>query len=195
MAFGRSPVDNQGVINLGVDLWVKRAEALFVAEYRRVVWDTFNRILNQTPQYSGAAAASWNIGIGAPDYSFVEYNGKVKTQALPNSAFSENILVPRQRGDRAAIQAAQRRNKPKLDLITRRTRVYFNNAVRGDNDRGRATELYLEALQDPAYWKEKLRAVNQPYETAQESIMFVIALEKRQRGQGVISRIGGENYQ
>jgi hypothetical protein len=194
MAYGRPAVDNLGVINRGVDLWMKRVEEMVVAEYRVIVWKAFNRILNQTPQFSGYAVANWNIGVDAPDFTEYEYAGKVKVQARPNSAFSENILVARQRGDRAAIQSAQRRNRPKLDLIKRSSRVYITNSARGDTDLGRtSTDYYVEALQDPTYWVKKLREVNRPYETAQESIMYVMERE-RQGGRVALRRIGGENF-
>lgn len=191
---GRPLINNLGVINNGIDLWVTRVEEMFVEEYRKLVWKVFLRILNQTPQYTGLAVVNWNIGVGSPDFSTHSYEGEVDTIPVPNSAFPEKVMVPRKRGDRRAIQAAARRNKPKLALITRRTRVYFSNGVSGDDDRGlTATPLYLEELQDPGYWAHKLRAVNKPYETAQESVLFVMEREKR-LGRGTARKIGGDNF-
>lgn len=186
-------ISNLGVVNKGIDLWVKRVEEMYVEEYRKVVWKVFLRILKETPQYTGLAVVNWNIGVDTPDYSTHTYNGKVDLLPKPNSAFSENILVMRQKGDHRAIRIAAGRNRPKLKLITRRSRVYFSNGVSGDNDGGRtATNLYLDELQDPKYWAKKLRSENRPYETAQESLLFVMAEETR-LGRTPLRRMGGEN--
>ena len=52
-------------------------------------------------------------------------------------------------------------------------RVYFSNMAHGDNDGGKSSVYYMKTMQDINYWQAKLRAVNQPYETAQETIMYV----------------------
>lgn len=189
----RPMINNLGVINQGIDLWVKRVEEMYVAEYRKIIWKVFLRILKETPQYSGLAVVNWNIGVDAPDFSTHTYKGNVDVAPLPNSAFPEMILLPRSKGDRRAIRVAADRNRPKLQQITRKSRVYISNGVSGDNDLGRtATTLYLEELQDPGYWAKKLRSENRPYETAQESLLFVMAEETR-LGRTPLRRMGGEN--
>jgi len=187
---------------MGVDLWVKRVNEVLVAGYRDIVWKIFLRILHETPQYTGKAVANWNIGVGVPDYNFDPSFGDAPelvddpTPGTPwDHPMGRSFLVPaHDKGDRKWIEKAKARNRPKLPLIKRDTRVYFNNAVRGDNDKGATTStLYMEELQDPAYWAIKLRAVNRPYETAQESMIVVFELESRLRGSAF--RPGGSNFQ
>lgn len=180
-------VKNPEVFNMGIDLWIKRVEDMYVQAYRDLVWKVFCRILNQTPQFTGKAVANWNIGVGAPNY---EYDDTLGDPIEPT--MSAKILDPAHRKkDLKWINVAKARNRPKMAMIKRDTRVYINNGVRGDNDKGRSSELYLDSLQDPAYWAVKLRAYNQPYETAQESMMFLSEQVGRVHGQSF--RAGGSN--
>lgn len=167
-------------VNQGVDLWLKRMEPMFVEQYRKIVWMIFMRILRHTPQYSGKAVANWNIGLGSPDYSFNESLGDSSDARIPSHVV----------GDPKWINRAKARNWPKIAQIQRRTKVYINNAVEGDTDNERTlTPLYLQELQNPAYWITKLRLANQPYETAHESIIVVV--DQRARIYGEEMQAGG----
>lgn len=197
-------------IDAGVDLWIKRAESTFVDGYRRLVWQIFLRILLKTPQSSGKAVANWNIGVGAPDFSFSDDYGDAPLehqigiyQGGPNMGQPMVQLTPQhKRGDVKWRKVAVARNKPKLPLIQRRTKVFFSNGTLGDGwpqDGEEDSEgwngggfAYLEALQDPEVWVERLRDVNKPYETAQESLFFVKDLKGRTQGWKLKS-VGGAN--
>jgi hypothetical protein len=153
-----------------------------MSEYREVVWEIFCRILEQTPQFTGRAVAHWDIQIVSPE-------GFVRTPPPfddPNVGRVVNMVDPRRtkkgrftkresaqrKGNPMFIEVAKARNKPRLALLRRYDSVRFVNDVQGDSD-GRPSGFYMKELQDPGYWKEKLRSVNQPYETAQESIGVV----------------------
>lgn len=168
-------------VNMGVDLWLKRLEPMFVEQYRKIVWMIFMRILRHTPQYSGKAVANWNIGLGAPDYSFDDSLGDERVPSGVKGSWSMPSHVV---GDTKWINRAKGRNWPKIAQIQRRTKVYINNAVEGDTDNERTlTPLYLQELQNPAYWVTKLRLANQPYETAHESIIVVVDQRARIYGE------------
>ncbi len=165
----------------GIDLWVKRSEEMFIADFRDLVWAVFCRILVQTPQYTGKAVANWNIGVGAPDESFQDNLGDPR-EAEQDYRGDWHPVPTQERGDSEWIEVAMARNKPKLALIKRNTRVYFSNNVVGDNDDGKSDVLYLSSLQDAGYWQEKLREVNKPYEIAAESVLFALAEQGRLPG-------------
>lgn len=182
---GRSLVRNPEVFNNGVDIRIRGVNVAYDQVYRDTVWRVFTRILNQTPQFTGRAVANWNIGVGAPDYDFdpglgddIEMSGA-------------QYPIAHWRGDRKWIERAKARNRPKMARITRGMRVYINNGVMGDDDGGKSSELYMEALQESGYWLDKLRMVNKPYETAQESVIFMAEREGRLRGIGL--KAGGNN--
>jgi hypothetical protein len=197
---------NETAFFRGIDLWVRRQEDMVKHEYQALIWKIFCRILERTPQYSGIAAASWNIGVGYPDMSETSYTSDVDEptlEARSSQPGATSVWVPpdnvRQRGDQRAIDSAKRRNHPKIALIERRTKVYFTNTATGDMnakaDQGKGNgSYYLEALQDPSYWKVKLRAVNKPYETANESLIVINELWNRTRGQG-LGKAGGETWE
>lgn len=179
---------NPEVFNLGVDIQLKRVESTLVAVYREIVWDIFVRILNQTPQFTGRAVANWNIGVGAPDY---DYDDTLGDTVQPISFGSPGRVAANERGDRKWIERAKVRNRPKMPLIQRSTKVFINNGIVGDDDDGRSSEMYLESLQDPGYWAVKLRYTNKPYETAQESVIHVAERAGRLRGEFI--KAGGNN--
>lgn len=187
MAAGRPLISNLGEVNMGIDIWMKRVETTFVATYRSQVWRVFLRILEQTPQYTGNAAANWNIGIDAPDFSFDPTLGASVDKIRGDVSWAE----PLRKGDHRAMLIAQQRNAPKLELIKRNTRVYISNGVQGDDDKGRSSVMYLETLQDSAYWLKKLREVNRPYEVVSESVIEAHREFQSIWGEGF--RVGGSN--
>lgn len=183
----RGLVRNPEVFNNGVDVWIRGVNVAYDQAYRDVVWRIFSRILNKTPQFTGKAVANWNIGVGAPDYDFDPGLG----DDIQMFWFEDARPEAHVRGDPKWIERAKARNRPKMARITRGMRVYINNGVMGDDDGGKSSELYLEALQNPGYWSVKLRMANQPYETAQESVIIMAEREGRLRGIGL--KAGGNN--
>lgn len=173
-------------VNMGIDLFMKKVEAAPVIVFREFVWKVFCEILEQTPQWSGKAVANWNIGVGAPDFSWDDGVGEKV------DLWATNVL---ERGNREWIEYAKFRNAGKIHEIRRREKVFITNAVMGDDDNGRAgSEMYLDALQDPAYWTQKLRAVNKPYEVATETMIRVVRDFKRGIGLSV-THVGGDSFE
>lgn len=168
-------IKNLNAILQRIDIFVDRYDRHTTAYFRACVWDLFQEIVVQTPQYTGQAAANWNIGIDQPDYTFRPFgeapgltpSGLLSRAGIARTEGAAGIM----RGHPAAVLAALERNLPIVKRIEKKTRVFITNAARGDTDHGRSSELYLESLQDPGYWSVKLRAVNKPYETAAETIL------------------------
>lgn len=182
---------NLSDVERGLELFLRRAQDSYVAEYRNLVWAIFYRLVTETPQFTGLAAASWNIGVGAPDRTPSQFVSDVKF-GDPNSdrriLSGEDDMEPQnvhKVGDRPAVEWALRRNAKKIPLIKGGTKVYFTNTALGDASRtavdrqfakareGKSRIFYLEALQNPDYWQAKLREENKPYETADETVLIM----------------------
>lgn len=202
-------IRNKSSLDHGIELMMQRVENIYVAEYRQFVWATFVRLLYETPQYSGLAVASWNIGVDSPNMS--EPSGFTPANVTPPSLRSfGNALNPEEafesaaeaaaaramhRGHKRAIDFARRRNAPQIAKIQRRSKVFFTNTALGDKGHdkagknlpgrdGKSKIFYLEALQDQSYWQAKLRDVNQPYETVDETKALMQIRFSRHAGSG-----------
>lgn len=186
-------VKNLPQINQGIDLWIKRADETWLAEYKDLVRAILGRLVRQTPQWTGNAAANWNVGIGSPDNNFVVYYDESDIGDDGSEASLDG--AGRHKGHSTAVSRALRRNEPRIASIRRGDRVFFTNASKGDDDLGRAgTEYYLEAMQNPTYWAAKLRAVNKPYETVQESLIFAYERWGRKTGRASLD-VGGSSWE
>lgn len=174
-----------------IDELIRRTREALVKEYRDTVWAIFCRILEQTPQFTGRAVAHWDIQIdGDTSYFQDDSIGRVVNIVDPkrrrNGRFFKSEAAHRKGSDQF-IEIAKARNWPKLKNIHRGSVVRFTNNVRGDTDNGTRSEFYLQELQDESYWLTKLRKVNQPYETAQESIIAEMGYWVGQANTGVVT--------
>jgi hypothetical protein len=142
-----------------------RAEGVFVRHFRQAVWAVFCELVETTPQFTGRAAANWNIGLGAPDFSVDSGAGEQPEITDTKDGGAWVGLRARRVGDHKWVEFAKLQNEYKLFLIKVNTKVYISNGVTGDTDHDTKDENYLMELQNPSYWMEKLRDVNQPYET------------------------------
>lgn len=176
-------VRNVMTVNTGVDLAMKKVRDMAADQYRDFVWEVFNRILLQTPQFSGKAVANWNLSIGSPNFTYEDSRGD-QVDWLTGAT--------RERGDQRWIKVARDRARRVMKRITYRDKVFISNGVMGDDDNGRSVEAYMESLQDPGYAARKLRLVNQPYEIVQDSVI-VVATKFLSRGIAV-PRISGEDW-
>lgn len=160
--------------------WVDKAEKTTLAQYRRGIWGLFLELLKNTPQGTGKAVANWRIGIEAPDLSF-DNNAGDEQEILDYKSGSGQYLRwgHRKKGDqkwideaiaynRHLVQPGQRNSPNRIQLGDR---VFFSNNVQGDTDLGESGTNYLASLQNPEYWKKKLRFANQPYETVARTLM------------------------
>lgn len=160
-----------------LDAWVDQAEGVAVATYRKAIWEVFLEILEETPQMSGRAVANWRLGVGSPDTYHDDTLGDAPEMTTYKSGQGMYLKQAYHRkGDRKWIQHAIDENIMKAGVkrkygipsnaIKLGDRVFISNNVQGDNDNGKtSSENYLTELQDPGYWVDKLRAVNQPYVT------------------------------
>ncbi len=175
-------VKNLMAFNTGVDLAFKQVADLGTDAYRSFIWDVFLRILKETPQWSGKAVANWNISIHTPNFNFDDSLGDEVGR----------YGVAHEKGDERWIRIARERNRPIVKRVRYRDKVFISNGVVGDTDGGKSAHAYMEALQDPGYWATKLRAVNKPYETAQESVI-VVATRYGSRG-FALPKVSGDSW-
>lgn len=124
--------------------------------YRKYVWAMFQRVVENTPQYSGLAAANWEIGIGEPSSFYYSGAGAFPEDDWRNADPSQI----RHKGHRAAVLDAYRRNINKIVQIKPKTRVYITNNA-----------PHLKPLQEN--WMNVLRAVNRPYEIVEQSAAII----------------------
>lgn len=172
-------ISNGPQISRQIDLYANRVREAGVQYFREQVWETFLRILRNTPQYSGKGVAHWNLGIGQPE-PFQDLNlGDDPDEIVAQGATFDSL---RKRGDRKWINIAIKRNRPNLALITRSTKVYFTNEATGDGPNDPDGFAYIAELQDKGFALSKLRGVNQPYETALESALIVAAQRRKTLG-------------
>lgn len=169
--------------NNGVDVWLKQVRGLATQQYRDMVWEIFLRVVRETPQYTGKAVANWNISTGQPDFSFDDTLGDHDTWFDPPDprGSDSNPEDLRRKGDRKWMQIAWNRNRAKKDAIRYGDMVFISNGATGDSDTHNPDEgfAYIEAIQRPGYWRQRLREENQPYETVHESMIFVMSKMRR----------------
>lgn len=168
-------------LSRGVDLWLKQTQTMARDQFQKLVWDVFLRIVRETPQYTGRAVANWNISVGHPDM----------TVYVEPPDIDSVTDIPWQRGDRKWETVAWNRNRPKMREIKLTDKVFISNGVTGDVDWGDgvSTFSYIQAIQEPGKWRDRLRLENSPYESVQESLMIVTSKYMR-KGLG-LSGVGG----
>lgn len=175
-------IKNASKFDADVNVRMQQVKGLGVEMYKSFIWEVFKRVLRSTPQWSGKAVANWNLSVGAPNYSFDDSLG------------DEVSLydIARQRGDEKWMRVARNRNRPILATIRYGNKVFISNGVRGDDDGGASGTNYLESLQNSTYWGQKLRLVNQPYETLQETLI-IVGTQYGRRGVS-LPRLSGESW-
>lgn len=169
--------------NNGVDVWLKQVKGVATDQYRAMVWEIFLRVVRKTPQYTGKAVANWNISVGQPDFSFDDSLGDHDIWFDPPE-IGEWAAAPedlRSKGDRKWMQTAWNRNRPKMEAIRYGDRVFISNGTTGDSSTGDPNEgfAYIEALQTPGAWRKRLREENLPFESVQESLIYVMTKMRR----------------
>lgn len=168
--------DNFFAAAKAIDALGERFEEVSLEHFRAAVWAVFTKLVYTTPQFSGRAAANWNIGIDAPDFS-VDYDAGEQMEIVPAKAGAGHekfsTFKPLHTGHNRWAEFALDNNRYKRRLIMSGTRVFISNAVQGDVDtvNNRTSPYYLSDLQSPTYWRERLRLQNMPYETVTEVLM------------------------
>ena len=103
------------------DIQVSKAKDIQLNHYRAAVWAVFEQLVYTTPQYSGKAAANWNIGINAPDYSFDDGMGdKDETTVNKKTGWTRvDSVNPRHTGDNKWAEESLARNRIKKLKISK----------------------------------------------------------------------------
>lgn len=188
-----SLVKNPDKISRGIDLWIGQVRNVSVAQYQDFVWEVFKRILRESPQYSGKAVANWRLGIGGPDLSFDDSLGDEEAVDVvedKNGQHRSTAVATREKGDEKWARVARDRARKVMLAIRYRDKVFISNNSLGDDGK-----LYMAELQDAAYWSQHLRVVNQPYETAKESIVAVaLQMANRRNNPSLAPRVGGSSW-
>lgn len=190
--------DNLYKFNQGVDLWLKQVKTMSHEQYQDLVWTLFLRLVRETPQSSGKAVANWNISIGTPNMDFddslgdppIETSGTY-THGTKRGLPTVHLEAAHVKGDRKWETVAWNRNRPIKNRIKYTDKVFICNGVMGDEKAGdgHTTFAYMQAMQNPEYWAQNLRLVNQPYEMVQESVL-IVATTYIAKGLG-LSKVGG----
>jgi len=156
--------------NNGIELWMKRVRSASEEHFREMVWDLFKTVVRETPQWSGKAVANWNIGIGSVGDEYNDDYGDegetVMTSASHNDWYT--TVAPHEKGDRKWATVALNRNRPIMKSIKLNDKIFIYNHTIGDENFS-----YLEGFQSSPDWPTKLRVVNRPYETVQQSVAIV----------------------
>lgn len=146
-----------------IGLEIKRLQEQATSEYRWFIRSVFERILEQTPQFSGMGVANWNIGINSPNSKFDD--------SLGDDISRRDVDKARQKGDRYWIDVALKRNEAALNSIKPSDTVYITNSTLGKWAKKGRKRYYIEDMQQN--WQQMLRAVNRPYEVAAESAAII----------------------
>jgi len=138
--------------------------------FRGYVLAAYDSVLDKTPQWTGHAAAQWNIGVNHVDVSkstlFLEENLRVSEVIRSATGDLYQLTPAKQVGDPAAIAEAKRRQGGKVDKITLEDVIFIsnnveaalkgsyaskleenpNNYLRPENDNGHMVAKTLEAF-------------------------------------------------
>lgn len=201
-------ISNMPEVETSIELSFQKVRQMTAQQYRYFVWAVFLRILDNTPQSTGRAVANWNIGVNSPDLSADLSLGDA--ELFQNKVYTFDGGKPvsqlRQQGDSRWVEVAKRRAQPRVwgpgggprlgfkrGGLTYRDKVFITNSVEGDDDEGNEGVPYLADLQDPSFAVKRLRAANQPYENAQESVIVVAS---RMLGRGFsLPKVSGGSWQ
>lgn len=130
-----------------------------------VAVELFNNIINRSPQYSGAYAASWTISSNEPKY--INRRGQVEGTALKRDEDTGLFIeAPFQKGSVPAIDLALRESKGFSEAFRLGDTVWIANGVL--NEEG---ESYGPSIESGTI---NLRAVNRPGDALQRSLNFVV---------------------
>lgn len=122
---------------LGIQKWHQETALEAIQVYRGVAVTLFNYVTYETPQWTGSAAANWNISAGAPDFS-VDLSLKMSnTSERASKGSARNLSRTRfgspvaQKGDERAIQLAASRNAGKFAGLVTFAPIFLVNAAKG----------------------------------------------------------------
>lgn len=150
--------------------------------YRGICVDVFHYVVRNTPQWSGNAAANWNMGVGHRDTTYdttlkVEQFAQAAADGAKHGAFGKPSF---EKGDAPAMLTAVGRNSGRPEQIQLGMPVYITNYARN-----LAGETYISRLEENP--NDFLRPVNRPgHMVASASAQVEILLAVTGRTEAVI---------
>lgn len=145
----------------GLAAWEAKVTKHINDVYRGLAISLFNYAAWETPQWTGSAAANWNIQVGAPSsettMELKRSNVSIRGMMTSDRQRSRNKYgTPvTQKGDPRAVAVAVRRNSGKLAAVHMSIPIYITNAAKDFTG-----EAYIKMLE--ANPNSYLRPVNEP---------------------------------
>lgn len=100
--------------------------------FRGFVLVAYDSVLDKTPQWTGHAAAQWNIGVHSLDVSksnvFLAENIAV-SEAIRSKSRLDKLAPAKQKGDVAAINEAKGRQTGDVERMQLKDMIYISNSV------------------------------------------------------------------
>ncbi len=157
---------------LNVEMARIRSEVTDV--YKGFVIAVFHKLAMETPQWSGNAAANWNVGKDSIDYSV---NYTLKLAAAPDRSARMGLLhewdtpygPAGTKGDTRAVMMAVARARPTMTSITLENKFYLSNSAKNLEH-----ESYIQYLEENP--NGFLREVNEPGHMVERTAVSAAAL-------------------
>lgn len=152
----------------GLQAWMENVEDLVEGVYRGMAVRCFKYVLQETPQWSGNAAANWNFSIGTVDVSFdpeIFVSGPTADLGAPTDRLG--FIEMRRKGDQVPINYALARNQGQDKLVRLELPIFISNSV----DHGEGPYAWaLELNQHPDGGQAFLREINRPGEMVHRAV-------------------------
>jgi len=134
-------------------------------QFRTFCYGVFHHVVNTTPQWTGNAAANWNVSTGSPDTGMhIEWLAEAEEGGEKLRGFPIFPGGPFQRGHEAAVKMAEEHNAPVFKQILLTDTVYVSNSA--TNLDGESYIMRLEQNPD-----DFLRPENKPGEMVKSAIL------------------------
>ena len=148
----------------GLDKWLAELDEHLDQTFRGFCVSVYHYIVHETPQWTGHAAANWNLSVGSPDMS----EDRTLMFALDEAhRYPTPREGPSEKGHPRALALADQRNTGRDLDITVDTPVFITNAA---TDAQR--QEYLDYLESGSGSSRPLRGINMPGHMRERAIGF-----------------------
>lgn len=115
-------VTNRGAFNAQCERWLVAVRGAAEVAAMNMAQKALENVVTHGPQFSGQFVASWNLSIGAPDF----------TARQPASQLEGDTVVPYMEGHPNAINIALGANMGKLAGFKLGQKIFLSNSVAHD---------------------------------------------------------------